>query len=894
MAVGEIILSAFISVLFEKLASSDMIKLARSAGIHSELDKLRTKLELIQAVLVDAGQKHITQRSVELWLNELQHLAYEIDDVLDDLVTEATRRRLKNQESDASTSNNTTSKVLKFIPNKFHAVKYGRKMSSKIDEITTKLRDLDNEKNSLGLITNVERSSGASRRLEETSLIDESEVIGREGDTGALLGKLLGSESSSNQSKNFNVVTVVGMGGIGKTTLAQLLYNDKRVKDRFEFRAWVCVSDEYNVFNISKAIFQSVGGENKDFATLNLLQEALAEKLSKKMFLIVLDDVWNENQQEWELLQRPFTGGASGSKVLVTTRNATVASAMDSVQPYDLELLPDEEALSLFSQHASDKQNFDDVNQKLKMYGDKIVKKCGRLPLALKTLGRVFRGKSDEEWEELLDSEIWNSKNESNILPALMLSYYDLPPHLKQIFAYCSLFPKDCMFDKDELILLWMAEGFLYQPNGDKQMEILGGEYFKELVSRSFFQSSANNKFYYTMHDLINDMAKSVAGEFFFMVDDKMDVYDRIEALKKCHHLSFLRELYGAYKKFKALEICRGLRAFLVMPARGIYNWPLPFYISNSVLIEVIPLLKSLRVLNLARYNITHVPESIGRLKHLSLPSTLKSLDISLCNNVEVSWLDNNFLSSVQHLYISNMVNLRLFPDGCFVHLTTLNINDCDNLESIPSNGYGFLPSHCLRYLKIADCKNLKSFPHEHLQSSKSLVEIKIHGCPNLDYTFPGGLWPPNLSELRIGKLKKPISEWGMQNFPTSLVKLSFLNGEDSGVVTFAKIEEEDTSSLSVLLPSSLTSLSLKYFNELESLSEGLQHLTCLQHLKISNCPKLRDLPETLLPLLSSLKIYSGGFSEELIRKCSRRKKGKYWLIISQIPNLDLGSCFDN
>ncbi|KAD3336375.1 hypothetical protein E3N88_31894 [Mikania micrantha] len=1187
MAVGEIILSAFISVLFEKLASSDMIKLARSAGIHSELDKLRTKLELIQAVLVDAGQKHITQRSVELWLNELQHLAYEIDDVLDDLVTEATRRRLKNQESDASTSNNTTSKVLKFIPNKFHAVKYGRKMSSKIDEITTKLRDLDNEKNSLGLITNVERSSGASRRLEETSLIDESEVIGREGDTGALLGKLLGSESSSNQSKNFNVVTVVGMGGIGKTTLAQLLYNDKRVKDRFEFRAWVCVSDEYNVFNISKAIFQSVGGENKDFATLNLLQEALAEKLSKKMFLIVLDDVWNENQQEWELLQRPFTGGASGSKVLVTTRNATVASAMDSVQPYDLELLPDEEALSLFSQHASDKQNFDD----------------------------------------------------------------------------------------------------------------------------------------------------SVAGEFFFMVDDKMDVYDRIEALKKCHHLSFLRELYGAYKKFKALEICRGLRAFLVMPARGIYNWPLPFYISNSVLIEVIPLLKSLRVLNLARYNITHVPESIGRLKHLrylnlsdtqikclpeevgdlhnlqslllsrcymlsslpasivkltnlrhldisytdrlkkmplglgvltslqtlskvvigeafnicdlkglvhlqgqleikelqkvkksfqakeaelqhkkgiheldlrwsdvfddsrneateyevfeglrpfkkltslsiwnyggrefpswvgdlsfdclthlkligcksctclpalghlpslqklvvermdglksvgseflgpsngvafpslkvlsfsdmkgwekwstihggkdnmfpclqeinmgdcgkldevaiesipslqvlhlqgcseivlksmvgvsssivrltlktirgltqlpvdvlehiekvedleismcdelaymwdseaackillklkklevrqckqllslgeknmpsitkveiyhceslksyncsssienleiyncqsltslsctssienlkifnchsltslsfptmdSLPSTLKSLDISLCNNVEVSWLDNNFLSSVQHLYISNMVNLRLFPDGCFVHLTTLNINDCDNLESIPSNGYGFLPSHCLRYLKIADCKNLKSFPHEHLQSSKSLVEIKIHGCPNLDYTFPGGLWPPNLSELRIGKLKKPISEWGMQNFPTSLATLSLFDGEDSGVVTFAKIEEEDTSSLSVLLPSSLTSLSLKYFNELESLSEGLQHLTCLQHLKISNCPKLRDLPETLLPLLSSLKIYSGGFSEELIRKCSRRKKGKYWLIISQIPNLDLGSCFDN
>ncbi|KAL8230146.1 hypothetical protein R6Q59_000518 [Mikania micrantha] len=262
------------------------------------------------------------------------------------------------------------------------------------------------------------------------------------------------------------------------------------------------------------------------------------------------------------------------------------------------------------------------------------------------------------------------------------------------------------------------------------------------------------------------------------------------------------------------------------------------------------------------------------------LPSTLKSLHISSCNNVEVSWLDNNFLSSLQHLYILNMVNLRLFHDGCFVHLTTLNINDCDNIESIPSNGYGFLPSHCLRYLRIADCKNLKSFPHEHLQSSESLVEIKIYGCPNLDYTFPG-------------KLKKPISEWGMQNFPTSLVSLNLLGDGDSRVVTFANAEEEDTTSSSFLLPSSLTSLSLDDFNELEYLSEGLQHLTCLQHLKISNCPKLRDLPETLLPSLSSLKIYSGDFSEELRRKCSRRKKGKYCPIISQIPKLYLDSNFD-
>ncbi|KAL8226246.1 hypothetical protein R6Q59_000209, partial [Mikania micrantha] len=254
------------------------------------------------------------------------------------------------------------------------------------------------------------------------------------------------------------------------------------------------------------------------------------------------------------------------------------------------------------------------------------------------------------------------------------------------------------------------------------------------------------------------------------------------------------------------------------------------------------------------------------------LPSTLKSLSISSCNNVELSWLVNNFLSSIEDLYIYGMLNLRLFPEGCFVHLTSLIISDCDNIESIPSDGYGFLPSRCLRYLCIHKCKNLKCFPHEHLQSLASLEYMEINNCPNLDYPFPGGLWPPNLTTLRIGELKKPISQWGKQNFPTSLVELFLYDSEDSGVVTFAKAKEEDkSSSLSFLLPQSLTSLTLYRFRELESLSEGLQHLTCLQHLEIlDGCPKLRDLPETLLPTLSSLTVRSKGCSEELRKKCSK------------------------
>ncbi|XP_076911260.1 putative disease resistance RPP13-like protein 1 [Bidens hawaiensis] len=1308
MAVAELFIGAFITVLFEKLASGDLIKLAQSAEIYSELNKWEDTLTQIQAVLVDAGHKHIEQNSIQLWLNKLQHLAYEIDDVLDDLATEAMRHQL-NRESDASTGNNT-SKVLKFVPNKLRALNYNHKTSSKLNGITTKLLDLVKEKERLGLIDNIKRPNKASRRLEETSLVDESKIIGREGDKEALLGKLLGGEASS--SKNVNVVCIVGMGGIGKTTLAQLLYNDKKVKDRFELKAWICVSDEFHVFTISKVIFKDIGGDDRKFETLNQLQVALIEKLSKKRFLFVLDDVWNDNFNEWELLQRPFSAGASGSKVLVTTRKPMVASGMDSVQTYPLKLLSDEEALSLFAQHASaDQQNLD-LNQALKLYGEDIVKKCGKLPLALKALGRVFRTRSSyEEWEDLLNNEIWNLDNRSEILPALRLSYYDLPQHLKQMFVYCCLFPKDYMFDKNELILLWMAQGFLHQPNKNILMESFGGECFEELVSRSFFQHSNNDKSRYTMHELINDLATSVAGEFFFM----LDVYDQNGAIERFHHLSFIREDFGAYKKFKALQRARRLRTFLAMSVNRLNNWD-RFYISNKVLVEVVPQLQFLRVLSLAYYNITEVPRSIGSLKHMrylnfsntnitclpeqvgdlhnlqslllsgcdflstlpnsivklihlrhlditntlslnkmpsglgglkglhtlsrliiggagdcrltdlkdllhllgylsiegldevkdafhikeanlqkkkgicdlqmewsdvfdesrnekieydvleglqpfekltslkiayymgtkfpswvgdpsfacltqltlrgcrsctclprlghlpslqklciesmdglnslgsdllgpssschdvafpslevlefvdmkrwvewsisggnkaqvfpclhemsiincpkldvvalelitslrilsvegcslavlksmvgvsssvtrltmknikglnqlhgkvlkhlkvviylniswcdelvylweseaeahatlvnlksldliqcknlvslgkkeanlvnsidcfrevrimdcprlesydcpnnienleirdcrsvasltfptndDLRSTLKFMSISDCDNVEVSWL---LMSSLEFLLVQRVPNLRLFSEGCLVHLTTLILSNCDNIESIPNNGYGFLPCLCLRYLTIIDCKNLKSFPHEHLQRLTSLEVMHKRNCPSLDYSFPCGLWPPNLSSISIGGLKKPISQWGMQIFPTSLVRLS-LFGDEKSEVSFAKAEEDMSRSSSFLLPSSLITLYISDFRELESLSNGLKHLTGLQHLTIVGCPKLRDFPETLLPSLSSLRLWVSDCSPELRKKC-RSRKGKYWPILSQIPNLEL------
>ncbi|PWA38627.1 NB-ARC domains-containing protein [Artemisia annua] len=686
MAVAEIFLGAFITVLFEKLASADLIRLARAAGIYSELDKWNNTLSQIQAVLVDAGQKHIRDNSVQLWLYKLQHLAYEIDDVLDDLATEAMRHQ-SNEESDASSCTGT-SKVLTMIPScctSFtpRTIMYGGKMSFKLDEITTKLHSLVEEKNLLGLINNVERSNKTTRRLEETSLVDLSIIVGREGDKKALLEKLLSNEPCN---KNFSILSIVGLGGIGKTTLAQVLYNDTKVKDHFKLMSWVCVSDEFDVFSISKAIYKDVGGEHKKFETLNQLQVALTEKLSNKKFILVLDDVWNENYNEWELLQRPFAVGAPGSKIVVTTRK---------------------------TMHALGKQNFES-HPTLQSYGEEIVKKCGGLPLALRTLGRVLRTKStEEEWEELLNSELWHVQNGDKILPALRLSYYDLPPHLKQMFAYCCLFPKDYVFDKDEIVLLWMAEGFLYDSNGSKLMESLGRECFEELESRSFFQKSTNDKSRYIMHELINDLATSVAKEFFFMLGDKMDVYDMNEVLDKLHHMSFIRERYGVYRKFKALQRARRLRTFLAMSVTRLFTWQ-RFYLSEKVLTELLPQLRFLRVLSLANYNIREVPQSIGSLKHM------RYLNFS---NTDIKCLPEvvGDLYNLQSLLVSGCPHLSSLPNSIIklISLRHLDISNTPKLNKMSSGFGGLTGLQTLSKVVIGGADEFK------ISDLKSLVHLQ-------------------------------------------------------------------------------------------------------------------------------------------------------------------------
>ncbi|PWA86765.1 Disease resistance protein [Artemisia annua] len=863
------------------------MKLARSEGIDTHLKKWKNSLQLIQDVLADAGQKHITQRSVESWLHELQDLAYDIDDVIDDMAFETLRRKL-NQEPQASTS---TSKLLKIIPTCCtnytpHKIMYGRKISSKLDEITKKLRKLVEEKNNLGLDVNVKNER--SRRLEETSLVDKSNVFGREVDKEALLEKLLVDESK------VSVVSIVGLGGIGKTTLAKVLYNDEKVEAYFDLRAWVCVSEEFDIFKISKAVFQAVTGENKDFANLDLLHVALKEKLSRKKTEVFEKLRHFSFVSQPNLVYRKFKE-LHRAKCLRTFLPVSVGlehsfAKFCSVDDILVELMPQLKFLRVLS------LTFGSIKE--------VPQSIGSL-IHLRYLN--FSGTRIKQIPEQV-SDLYNLQSllvhDCEILSTLPASFVKLI-NLRHLDIGGTRRLKKMPLGIGGLTgLQTLSKVCIEGDNGFQISELkdlldLQGRLVIEGLDKVTDPTQATDASYNKRRVLMIWILYGVSTLMIlgtqwlnmnWVGDSSFDQLTELvlEGCRNCTHLPTLGQLSSLRKlsvkrmhevktvgPFKGIAL-PSLESLEVEDMQGLEMWStaISFPHLQEISIKECPKLEKL----FGDKGLTRLQGEV--LKHLG---AVEILDIKYCGELKYLWESESvactFLVSLRRLFVYNCNSLVSLTEkevnvgssmesvgerGClYITLgacTTLQSYNCPNsverlsiwdcsslscltfskLHKFPSS-----PNFCLKYLEITRCENLNSFPHEHLQSFTSLEEMEIHDCPNMDYSFPCGLWPPNLKELRIGYLKKPMLEWGLQNYPTSLVTL-VLVGKDSGVVSF-EVEENasNATSKSFLLPSSLTSLSVSGFTEVESFSEVLQHLTRLEELIVYSCPKIRDLPES-------------------------------------------------
>ncbi|XP_023738151.1 putative disease resistance RPP13-like protein 1 [Lactuca sativa] len=545
---------------------------------------------------------------------------------------------------------------------------------------------------------------------------------------------------------------------------------------------------------------------------------------TSKRFLLVLDDVWSESYTEWEILERPFLSGAPGSKIIVTTRKFSLLTQLGySTQAYSLSVLTQESALSLFAQHAFGESSFDS-HPTLKSHGEGIVEKCDGLPLALIALGRLLRTKTnEEEWKELLDSEIWRLGKRDEIIPALRLSYHDLSTSLKHLFAYCSLFPKDYVFDMEELILLWMAEGFLPQSHTSKSMERVGVEYFEELVSRSFFQHAPDDKSLFVMHDLMNDLATSVAGDLFSRLDIKMKKEVRKEGMEQYRHMSFVCEKYMVYKRFEACKGAKNLRTFLatsvaVKKSREI------FFISNKILTDLLCELPLLRVLSLSCLNINVVPEFIGILKHL------RYLNLS---RTGITYLPDN---------VSNLYNLQ-----------TLIVFGCRSLKELPKS---FSKLKNLQHFDMRDTPLLKKMPLGigGLKSLRILSKFIIEGDNGFSITALKDLKDLQ-GKISIQGLDKVQSVMHAQEANLSQKRISELEFEWSDVFDDSQKGTHEKEVFNVLKPhnDSLKELGIVSYGGKEFPNwVGDPSFLRLAHVSINGCKNSTFLPP--LGQLPSLK----------------------------------------
>jgi len=913
-------LQSFFQVIFEKLISLDISKYFSSNKLDELMKELDDTLTSIDNVLEEAETKQYQNKHVKKWLDELKHVVYDTDRVMDEIATDAMLIKMKAEDEPI------TATVLGYFP-----ALITNPFESRLNEQLGKLERLAKQKEKLrfgegpcasneGLV-----SWKPSKRLSSTTLMDESRIYGRDDDKDKLIKFLLAGNDSGNQVP---IISIVGLGGMGKTTLAKLVYNDNEIEEHFELKAWVYVSESFDVVGLTKAILKSFNSV-ADGEDLNLLQRQLQHMLMGKKYLLVLDDIWNGDAECWELLLLPFTHGSSGSKIIVTTREKKVAEhVLNSTKLYDLDPLDKRNCWSLFVTHAFHGKNVCG-HQNLESIGRKIVDKCGGLPLAIKSLGQLLRKKiSPQEWNKILETDMWNlSDLDRTINSALRLSYHNLNSNLKRCFAYCSIFPKGYIFKKDELIKLWMAEGLLECCRSYKSEEEFGNEIFGYLESISFFQQSFDERYdtyeHHIMHDLVNDLAKSVSGEFCIQIEGA-----RVESsLERTRHIRCSLQSNCVDKSLEPIFELTGLRSLILQGCSGVS-------IIKNVQHDLFSRLKYLRMLKFIHCGLSELVDEISNLKllrYLDLSYTeITSLPDSICMlyNLQTLLLQECYLLTELPSNFSKLINLRHLELPRIKKMPK-NMGKLNNLQTL---SYFIVEDH-----NGSDLKELAELNHLHgtihikglgnVSDTAAAATINLKDIEELHTEFDGGreemaesnvlvlegLQPnSNLKKLNITHYKgSRFPNWLRGCHLPNLVSLELKGCRCSCLPPLGQlpslkelsiydcegikiIDEEFFGNNSTIVP--FKSLEFLIFADMVNWEDWISlRFPLLKELSIRNCPKLKGTLPQHLPSIQKLSI-SGckeleewlcleGFlslKEFYISDCSKFKR----VLPQQLPSL--------
>ncbi|KAM3215157.1 hypothetical protein ACQJBY_067248 [Aegilops geniculata] len=572
------------------------------------------------------------------------------------------------------------------------------------------VRDIDvlvNEMNAFGFQNQQRQPVTNQWREMDNDIFDVKNITSRssENDNKNIVDIIVGQANNA----DLTVVPIVGMGGLGKTTLAQLVYNDPEIQKHFNMLLWVCVSDVFDVDSLAKSIVDAAPGKKDDgIEALDSKKkndgiEAAASKkktpldilqnvVSGHRYLLVLDDVWTREVHKWEKLKARLEHGGMGSVVLTTTRDEGVAEIMGTVEPYNLKALEEKYIKEIIETRAfSCFQRKEDRPIALVNMVGEIVKRCVGSPLAATALGSVLRTKTSEEEWKAVSRRSSICTEETGILPILNLSYNDLPSHMKQCFAYCAIFPKDYEIDVDKLIQLWIAHGFIIEEK-QVRLETIGKHVFKELTSRSFFQDVKQvratvkeieetglcySRTTCKIHDLMHDIALSVMQkecalategssqsdypadnvQHLFLSSNRPEVFfcwfpdnysPAIQTIL-CNRKTILRPQHlSKYSSLQALQLCSHGRSFPLKPKH----------------------LHHLRYLDLSGSRFKALP------RDMSILYNLQTLNLSGCKYLSGLPRQLKYMTALRHLYTHGCPRLKSMPRH-LGNLTSLQTLTC-------------------------------------------------------------------------------------------------------------------------------------------------------------------------------------------------------------------------
>ncbi|XP_024168325.1 disease resistance protein RPM1 [Rosa chinensis] len=602
------------------------------SSVRDEIDEIKQELVSMKSFLQDADGKKENSEGEETWVASVRDLAYDVEDIIDEFMYHIYEKQ----------TGGLFPRWLHKIIHIPRSLWYKRQIANKLQK-TTKMIKAIPERNQRYAIGGVEGTTSSidvdkwvQNQAESSLFIKEDELVGIEGNKQTIMGWLMDEEQHQ------TIVSVVGMGGSGKTTLVAKTFTNESVKRHFDCYAWITVSRTYAIEDLFRCLIKEfhqsrkekvpAPAKLKDMSYRELL-EKLVNYLESKRYLVVLDDVWDVKL--WTEINISLPDRRLGSRILLTTRKEDIAhysfgvvSHVHLIKPLD-----NNEAWELFSKKAFSTYHNRFCTPELEPLASKLVEKCKGLPLAIVALGGLMSSKkSTTEWRDVYNSLNWHLTNNpllDNVKSILLLSYNDLPFRLKQCFLYCSLFPEDYLIRRKRLFRLWISEGLVQHVQGVTP-QAATENYLMELIVRSMLQVVRRNETgrpkAFKMHDLMRELALSMSTreKFFVVYDGRESVMEEIGARR----LSIQSTEGTEIKSWIGMSKLRTLLVFVtgIIPLSFSNALPSGFKLLRVLDVEDMPLDKlpndlvylfNLRYLNLKGTAIRELPKSIGYLHNL-------------------------------------------------------------------------------------------------------------------------------------------------------------------------------------------------------------------------------------------------------------------------------------